>query len=182
MIPLSLARGRRGLTRNVLRTNVPEAGQPSQRADWARPSEPVEAYQLRSQPWSVLCLVKNGYGTLTWTKRCATIPFDPKIRNADRHEPWGFGWLNQPPHATVLSYFSKGGGFKDFPGTEWADKGRGFGSRSQPPLRPEQASARHLLQLASEHGPVRRLWHDIGHLAVRDPPSGSGPNRRPRPS
>jgi hypothetical protein len=32
----SSARRRRGLTRDVSRTSVPEAGQPSQRADWAR--------------------------------------------------------------------------------------------------------------------------------------------------
>jgi hypothetical protein len=79
MMRLSPSRGRCGLTRDVLRTSVLEAGQPSQRADWARPSEPAEASRLRSPPRSVLCHVKSSYGTLTWTERCATIPLDPRF-------------------------------------------------------------------------------------------------------
>lgn len=55
-----------------------------------------------------------------------------EVRNADR--PIDTVWLCGANRSYCRVLIS-GGGAQDFPGTEWADKGRGFGCRSYPPLR-----------------------------------------------
>jgi hypothetical protein len=157
MMALSPARGRRGLTRGVLRTSVPGAGQPSQRADWARPSEPAEASRLRSPPGSVLCHVKNGYGTLTWTKRCATIPPDPKSRNADRDKEGGGFGETTPVRGAALASTHRGRRAYRLPRNRMGGQGKRVRISWPAPPRTEQASTR--FKLASRHGLVRRLWH-----------------------
>jgi hypothetical protein len=54
MIGRSSARRRHGLTRGVLRTNVPVAGQPHRGPAGARLPEPEEASRPRSPTWSAL--------------------------------------------------------------------------------------------------------------------------------
>lgn len=172
MMPLSPARGRHGLTRDVLRTSVPEAGQPSQRADWARPSEPVEASRLRSPPRSVFCRVKNSYCTLTWVERCATIPLDPRFgTRIETKEGLVLGETTRyETQIGVTSSMVEGLETSQEPNGRTREEGSDLAAGPRcDPSKPR----RDISQLASEHGPVRRLWHDLM------PPRRAGSAYRP---
>jgi hypothetical protein len=88
--------------------------------------------------------VKTRYGILTVVQCCATILLDPRfgIKFAVS--------IEMKSHLQETLIVRSMVEAQDFPGTEWADKGRGFGTRGSPRREAEQASVRDI-QLVPEH-------------------------------
>src|SRR5579872_6968132 len=87
---------------------------------------------------------------LTWVRQCATIAADPRsgIGVGSRER---FGQVKSSRPAIRILISSRVEGIRDFPGTEWADKGRGFGFAVTPSAAPNELRRGALIQPAPKN-------------------------------
>ena len=106
---------------------------------------------------------------LDTVERCATITFDRRSGTIHR-SLGGYCWSGRKKPYDSSKRSIEGGGAEDFPGTEWADKGRGFGFVVTPRREPRTAPARRSSPRAGALGPAWRAWPDLSHARRAGPP------------